>query len=130
MTNVVRTTDGKWLLTFEYWGGGANIRYASPTTRCTFFRGSAGTSVTSLPVGAGSRPLAEGGSPVIVALPDGRLVYNAADSGNVWVNESGTQRRRVDGVPDHPRRPATAATSSTSPGPAASPSSPVPGRES
>jgi hypothetical protein len=23
VANVVRTTDGKWLLTFEYWGGGA-----------------------------------------------------------------------------------------------------------
>ena len=53
-----------------------------------------GTAVTSLPVDAGSRPLAASGSPVVIRLPDGRLVYNAAGSGNVWVNESG----RSDGA--------------------------------
>lgn len=95
MTNVVRTADGRWLLTFEYWGGGANTRYVLADDPLTFFRGSAtGMAVTSLPVVAGSRPLATGGSPVIIALPDGRLVYNAAGSGDVWVNDSG----RSDGV--------------------------------
>ena len=95
MTNVVRTTDGRWLLTFEYWGGGANVRYKIADDPLKFFRGSVtGMGVDSLPVVAGSRPLATGGSPVVIALPDGRLVYNAAGSGNVWVDESG----RSDGV--------------------------------
>ncbi|MEV6940531.1 RICIN domain-containing protein [Streptomyces sp. NPDC051172] len=95
MTNVVRTTDGRWLLTFEYWGGGANVRYKIADDPLKFFHGSAtGMGVNSLPVVAGSRPLATGGSPVVVALPDGRLVYNAAGSGDVWVNETG----RSDGV--------------------------------
>ncbi|MFF7449337.1 MULTISPECIES: RICIN domain-containing protein [unclassified Streptomyces] len=94
MTNVVPTTDGKWLLTYEYWGGGTNTRYAVADNPLTFYAGSAGHPVTSLPVTAGSRPLAVNGSPVIIRLPDGRLVYNAAGSGNVWVNAGG----RVDGV--------------------------------
>jgi hypothetical protein len=90
MTNVVRTTDGKWLLTFEYWGGGANTRYLLADNPLKFYTGSAtGTGVTSLPLDAGSRALATGGSPVVIRLPGGRLVYNAAGSGNVWVNESG-----------------------------------------
>lgn len=95
MTNVVPTTDGRWMLTFEYWGGGANTRYAIADDPLKFFRGTqTGMSVGSLPVVAGSRPLPGGGSPVIVRLPDGRLVYNAAGSGDVWVNRSG----RSDGV--------------------------------
>jgi hypothetical protein len=95
MTNIVRTTDGKWLLTYEYWGGGANTRYRIADDPLKFYTGSAtGTGVTSLPVAAGSRALATGGSPVVIRLPGGRLVYNAAGSGNVWVNESG----RSDGV--------------------------------
>ncbi|MFF3712987.1 RICIN domain-containing protein [Streptomyces phaeochromogenes] len=95
MTNVVRTADGKWMLPFEYWGGGANTRYVIADNPLEFYRGSAtGTDVASLPVAAGSRPLARGGSPVIVRLPGGRLVYNAAGSGNVWINESG----RSDGT--------------------------------
>ncbi|MFF3851361.1 RICIN domain-containing protein [Streptomyces sp. NPDC002328] len=95
MTNVVPTTDGRWILTFEYWGGGANTRYVIADDPLKFFRGSqAGMSVGALPVVAGSRPLAGGGSPVLVRLPDGRLVYNAANSGDVWVNDSG----RGDGV--------------------------------
>lgn len=95
MTNIVRTTDGKWMLTFEYWGGGANTRYAIADNPLTFFRGTqTGMSVGSLPVVAGSHPLAGGGSPVLIRLPDGRLVYNASNSGDVWVNESG----RSDGV--------------------------------
>ncbi|MFJ5307150.1 RICIN domain-containing protein [Streptomyces sp. NPDC088350] len=95
MANVVRTTDGKWLLTYEYWGGGANIRYVLAANPLEFYRGSpTGDAVTSLPVDTGSRPLATGGSPVVIGLPGGRLVYNAAGSGDVWVNESG----RGDGV--------------------------------
>ncbi|WP_411147662.1 RICIN domain-containing protein [Streptomyces sp. A30] len=95
MTNVVRTTDGKWMLPFEYWAGGANTRYVLADSPLEFYRGSAsGTDVGSLPVATGSRPLSGGGSPVIIRLPGGRLVYNAAGSGNVWVNESG----RSDGT--------------------------------
>ncbi|MEU5574694.1 RICIN domain-containing protein [Streptomyces coeruleorubidus] len=95
MTNVVRTADGKWLLTFEYWGGGADTRYVLADDPLAFHRGSpTGEGVTSLPVDTGSRPLATGGSPVVIRLPDGRLVYNAAGSGNVWVNDSG----RSDGA--------------------------------
>ncbi|MFE6624446.1 RICIN domain-containing protein [Streptomyces sp. NPDC057740] len=95
MTNVVRTTDGKWLLTFEYWAGGVNTRYVVADDPLKFHLGSAtGTGVTSLPLDAGSRALATGGSPVLIRLPGGRLVYNAAGSGNVWVNESG----RSDGA--------------------------------
>ncbi|MGQ4389179.1 RICIN domain-containing protein [Streptomyces sp. SAS_270] len=95
MTNVVRTTDGKWLLTYEYWGGGANVRYRVADNPLEFYRGSpTGESITSLPIATGSHPLATGGSPVVIGLPDGRLVYNAAGSGNVWVNDSG----RSDGA--------------------------------
>ncbi|WP_050373302.1 RICIN domain-containing protein [Streptomyces acidiscabies] len=95
MTNVVPTTDGKWLLTYEYWGGGANTRYRVADSPLEFFKGSpVGEGVNSLPVDAGSHPLAMGGSPVLIRLPDGRLVYNAAGSGDVWVNESG----RSDGA--------------------------------
>jgi hypothetical protein len=90
MTNVVRTTDGKWLITYEYWGAGANTRFRLADSPLEFFRGSAtGEGVTTLPVDTGSRTLATGGSPVLVRLPGGRLVYNAAGSGNVWVNQSG-----------------------------------------
>ncbi|MFJ4783880.1 RICIN domain-containing protein [Streptomyces sp. NPDC088794] len=95
MTNVVGTTDDKWLLTFEYWGGGANTRYVVADNPLKFYRSSpTGDAITSLPVDTGSRALATGGSPVVIELPDGRLVYNAAGSGNVWVNKSG----RSDGV--------------------------------
>lgn len=94
MTTVVPTTDGKWLLPYEYWGGGTNTRYVIADDPLQFYRGSTDAPVTSLPVDAGSRPLATGGSPVVINLPDGRLVYNAAGSGNVWVNERG----RSDGV--------------------------------
>lgn len=95
MTNVVPTTDGRWMLTFEYWGGGANTRYVIADDPLKFFKGSqTGMSVGSLPVVAGSRPLSGGGSPVLIRLPDGRLVYNASNSGDVWVNDSG----RSDGV--------------------------------
>ncbi|MER7564502.1 RICIN domain-containing protein [Streptomyces sp. NPDC097941] len=95
MANVVRTTDGKWLLTFEYWGGGVNTKYVLADDPLKFYTGSAtGTGVTSLPLDTGSHALATGGSPVLIRLPGGRLVYNAAGSGNVWVNEGG----RSDGA--------------------------------
>jgi hypothetical protein len=96
MTNVVPTTDQKWLLTYEYWGGGDNIRYKTAKDPLKYYADGdpAGKAITSLPVDPGSRPLTTGGSPVTIRLPDGRLVYNAAGSGDVWVNESG----RSDGA--------------------------------
>ena len=48
-TNVVRTTDGKWPLTSEYWGGGANTRYVLADNPLESYRGSA-----------------TGGSPVVI----------------------------------------------------------------
>ncbi|PWD49873.1 hypothetical protein C8046_03415 [Serinibacter arcticus] len=91
MTTVVPTTDGKWLMTFEYFGGGANTRFKIADDPREF--GSApsdvGLGVNQLPVAPGSRTLAMGGSPVLLHLEDGRLVYNASGSGSIWVNESG-----------------------------------------
>jgi len=89
MTNVVRTTDGKWLLTYEYWGGGADVRYRLADDPLKFYAATTDGAITSLPVDPGSRPLATGGSPVVIRLPGGRLVYDAAGSGDVWVNDSG-----------------------------------------
>ncbi len=91
MTNVVQTADGKWMLTYEYWGGGANVRYSIASDPLRFYAssGDGGTAITSLPVTSGSAALATGGSPVLIRLPDGRLVYNASGSGDVWVNASG-----------------------------------------
>lgn len=103
MANVVQTTDGKWMLTYEYWGGGANIRVKIADDPLKFFAvgGDAGDEISHadgsqgvLTYAAGSRGLSWGGSPVLVRLADGRLVYNAAGSGDVWVDESG----RSDGV--------------------------------
>jgi hypothetical protein len=103
MTNVVPTTDGKSFLTFEYWGGGANVRFKMANDPLKFFadndpdgeeisRGDGQQGL--LPFANGSRGLSWGGSPVTIKLPDGRLVYNASGSGDVWMNESG----RSDGV--------------------------------
>ncbi len=88
MTTVVPTTDSKWLITYEYWGGGENTRYKVATNPLQFASvgGAAGTGVGSLPVASGSSTLAGGGSPVTIRLPDGRLVYNASGSGSVWIN--------------------------------------------
>jgi hypothetical protein len=96
MTNIVPTTDGKWLLTYEYWGGGDNVRFkiASDPLNFRSVGGAEGAGISTLPVPAGANPLAQGGSPVLISRPDGSLVYNAANSGSVWVNESG----RSDGV--------------------------------
>ncbi|MFF7981699.1 ricin-type beta-trefoil lectin domain protein [Streptomyces sp. NPDC007901] len=88
MTTVVPTTDGKWLMTYEYRGGGTNTRYRIADDPTKFYAGTDGA-VTALPVPSGGATLATGGSPVLTSLPDGRIVYNAAGSGSVWVNESG-----------------------------------------
>ncbi len=123
MTNVVRTTDGTWLLTYEYWGGGADTRYVLADNPLEFYRSSTtGGAVTSLPVDTGSRPLATGGSPVVINLPgEGWSTTRpaAAMSGStraVVVTGCGRSTRRRRG-------PDTAATSSTSTAPAVSRSS-------
>ena len=88
METIVPTTDGKWLLTYEYWGGGTNVRYRISDDPLKFFS-AADAAITALPVPSGGSALSTGGSPVLEAMPDGRIVYNAAGSGDVWVNESG-----------------------------------------
>jgi hypothetical protein len=92
MPNVVQTTDGQWMLTYEYFGGGDNVRYKVSSNPLNFFPvgGAAGTNITALPVTSGSPTLARGGSPVLIRLPDGRLMYNSYGSGDVWVNPSGS----------------------------------------
>lgn len=94
METVVPTTDGKWLVTYEYFGGGDNVRYKISTDPLRFFSASDadGDNISLLPA-SGPR-LATGGSPVLTTFPDGRIIYNAAGSTSVWVNESG----RSDGT--------------------------------
>ncbi|WP_329309990.1 ricin-type beta-trefoil lectin domain protein [Streptomyces sp. NBC_01262] len=90
MTTIAQTTDGKWLLTYEYWGGGTNVRYRLADDPLKFYPTSVtDLPITSLPVPSGGHTLSTGGSPVLVTLPDGRILYNANSSGSVWVNESG-----------------------------------------
>ncbi|MCX4760262.1 RICIN domain-containing protein [Streptomyces sp. NBC_01275] len=90
MTTIAPTADGKWLLTYEYWGGGTNVRYKLADDPLKFYAsGVTDAAITALPVPSGGRTLSTGGSPVLLAMPDGRIVYNASGSGDVWVNESG-----------------------------------------
>jgi hypothetical protein len=88
MPNVVQTATGQWMLTYEYFGGGANVHYKVAANPLAFHTvgGVAGPDITALPVSSGSPALGTGGSPVVIRLPDGRLVYNAAGSGDVWIN--------------------------------------------
>ncbi|MFJ1534534.1 RICIN domain-containing protein [Streptomyces mirabilis] len=88
MTTIAPTTDGKWLLTYEYWGGGTNVRYKIADDPLKFYA-AADAPITNLPVPTGGHALSTGGSPVLLPMPDGRIVYNASGSGSVWVNESG-----------------------------------------
>jgi hypothetical protein len=92
MTTIVPTTDSKWLITYEYWGGGDNVRYKVSSSPLTFRStgGAAGTGVGTLPVTPGSGGLAQGGSPVLMRLPNGRILFNAGGSGDVWTNASGS----------------------------------------
>jgi hypothetical protein len=92
MTNVVQTSDGKWMMTYEYWGGGNNVRYKVASDPLHFFSvgGDAGTGITSLPVTSGSSRLSLGGSPVLMRMPNGRILFNAGGSGDVWTNASGS----------------------------------------
>lgn len=92
MTTVAPTTDGKWLLTFEYWGGGENTRYKIADDPLKFFAagGNVGTGVGSLPLASGSGYLSGGGSPVLVRRPDGAIMFDSRDGDDVWINESGS----------------------------------------
>ena len=92
MANVVETSDGMWMMTFEYWGGGDNVRYKMSSSPLDFYAagGNAGTGISSLPVTSGSSALSQGGSPVLLRLPNGRILYNAAGSGAVWANQIGS----------------------------------------
>ena len=92
MANVVETSDGEWMMTFEYWGGGANVRYKLSSNPLDFYDvgGTAGTAITSLSVTSGSAAMPTGGSPVLLKLPNGRILFNDAGSGAVWTNQSGS----------------------------------------
>ena len=105
MTTIAPTTDGKWLLTYEYWGGGTNVRYRLADDPLKFYPNSvADLPITSLPVPSGGHTLSTSGSPVLVPMPDGRILYNAASSGSIWVNESG----KSDGTWKEYQTPVTA----------------------
>jgi hypothetical protein len=79
------------LLTYEYFGGGDNVHYKISTDPLNFrsVGGAAGSDITGLPVTSGSPAVTPGGSPVVIRTPDGRLIYNAHGSGDVWVNPTG-----------------------------------------
>lgn len=84
MTTVAHTTDDKWLMTFEWWKGGeSNVQYKIADNPLEFSK------VDRQPIFKLSGGLSTGGSPVLVELPDGRILYNAAGSGDIWVNETG-----------------------------------------
>ncbi|WP_448721507.1 RICIN domain-containing protein [Microbacterium natoriense] len=89
MTTVAPTSDGRWFMTFEYFGGSDNVRYKLSNDPLKFYADGDpnGTDISQLPVDAGSRRLSTGGSPVVVGLPDGRIAFNAAGSGSIWVND-------------------------------------------
>lgn len=89
MTTVANTIDEKWFLTFEYFGGGDNVRYKVADDPLRFFADADpnGTDISQLPVTSGSAQLSTGGSPVLLTLPDGRIAFNAAGSGDVWIND-------------------------------------------
>lgn len=96
MTNIADTTDGKYMLMFEYFGEGPDGHYkiASDPLRFRDDTSAGGGSAAQLPVTAGSARLSAGGNPVLTNLPDGRIAYNSGYNGDVWVNESG----RSDGA--------------------------------
>ena len=69
MTNVVQTADGKWMLTYEYWGGGANVGYRIAADPLRLYGGGPDGGA-AVPAGdTGSPTLATGGSPVLIRLP-------------------------------------------------------------
>lgn len=123
MANVVRTTDGKWLLTFEYWGGGVNTKYVLADNPLKFYTGSpTGTGVTTLPLDSGSHPSRRTAVRSSSGCPAGAWSTTrpaAATSGSTTAGAATARGRSTR----PPRRPATAATCSTSRPPAASRSS-------
>ncbi|OZG61970.1 BNR/Asp-box repeat protein [Bifidobacterium lemurum] len=91
MANVVQTTDGKWMMTYEDWGGNGSTKYKIADSPLEFYKVEGqGTNTNNLPVSSGSKSLAQGGSPVLVRRSDGSLLYNASGSGDVWINQSGS----------------------------------------
>lgn len=99
MTNVVPTTDGKWIITYEWWGGGASVRFKLADDPLRFFADgdAAGQEISrgdgqqgALPFAAGSQGLSWGGSPVLIRLGNGSLAYNASGSGDIWLNKAGS----------------------------------------
>jgi hypothetical protein len=94
MTTIAPTTDGKWFITYEYFGGGQDVRYKLADDPLRFFAASDadGEEIQNLPT-VGPK-LTTGGSPVLTTMGDGRIVFNASGSSSVWVNESG----RSDGT--------------------------------
>ena len=89
MPNVVPTANGQWIQTFEFFGGGENVQRRI-TSDPLNFRSVSSANISSLPVASGSPSLATGGSPVIAQMDNGRLIYNAAGSSDVWINASGS----------------------------------------
>ncbi len=92
MITHAATTDGKWIQTFEYFGGGWNVRMkiCDDLLHCDPWDGSTW--------GEGpweDGPGIAGGSPVLLELPDGRIAYNDADRGDVIINESGLSTSRA-----------------------------------
>lgn len=84
MTNVVPTSDGRWFFTYEWIvEGGSEVRFKISDDPLDFDAEDPGRSITEL------GDLAEGGSPVLVRLPNGTIFYNAAGSGDLWLNRSG-----------------------------------------
>ena len=85
MMNVVPTTDGKWLCTYEWIIGPVppEVHYKVSDTPFDLREDDAGNSIKEL------GDLAEGGSPVLLRRSDGSIVYNACGSGAIWINHSG-----------------------------------------
>jgi hypothetical protein len=94
MTDVVRTTDGKWLLPYEYWVGGANTRFRIADDPLTFFTNSpTGESVASLDanIGNGDVPDVVLEEPGAASNPDTRYwhVVSEPRGGTTPLNTSG-----------------------------------------
>lgn len=104
MPQVVPTNDGKWLMAFESFSKGLHVRYKVSTDPLRFFAvgGTEGTDTNELPVTPGSNVVPGNGSPVLVRLSDGRIMYNSGGSGNVWINDgtsTGAWTERQTAVP-------------------------------
>lgn len=98
MTTIAPTTDGQFLITFEYWAGGADTRYKLSSDPLAFYADASegGEDVRDLPLADGSHWMAAGGSPVLASLGDGRIVYNAAGESAVWVGDGSSTGEWVE----------------------------------